>query len=355
MKKLVFVLGLLVQASFFGCAQTNSQTSKTTLSAPENKAVLKAVNTFLSALTEEQRKTASYPFTDEERFNWHFIPRDRKGVPLRDMNAKQQELALNLLRTTLSEQGFNKAKAIMDMEVILKALEKLPPENDRRHPEKYYFSVFGTPSKDEPWGWRVEGHHLSLNFSSVTGKLVAETPAFMGSNPAIVPEGPKKGYQILKEEAVLGFQLANSLTPDQFKKALIAEIAPNEMVTSNARKVMLTKPEGILYSELKPEQQQVLKQLIGVYLNKYEKETAKSLWAKLEKAGMNNLYFAWAGTREQATTGKAHYYRIHNPAFLIEYDNSQNDANHVHSVIRDLTNDFAEDDLRAHYEKHPHN
>ncbi|RDC64376.1 DUF3500 domain-containing protein [Adhaeribacter pallidiroseus] len=352
MARFCLLIGLLFQISF-GWAQTMATTKKTTLAAPQNKAMLRAVKTFMSSLTEEQRKKASYPFTDEERFNWHFVPRDRKGVPLKEMTAEQQKKALAILQTSLSEKGYQKAKAIMELEVVLKALEKHPPENTYRDPGKYYFSVFGEPTEQEPWAFRVEGHHLSLNFSSVTGRLVAETPAFMGSNPAIVPEGPEKGKQILKEEANLGFALVQSFTPEQLKKALINEKAPNEIVTSNSRKAMLEKPEGILFSEMNAAQQKTFTQLLNVYLGKYNPELATDLRAKVEKAGFAKTYFAWAGSQTQEV-GKAHYYRIHNPVLLIEYDNSQNNANHVHTVVRDLTNDFGEDALQAHYKIHPH-
>lgn len=354
MKKCCFLTCLLLFAAFAGSAQTTAPTVKTTLSAPKNKAMLRSVNLFLSSLSPEQRQKATFPFDDEERFNWHFVPRDRKGVPLKEMTPAQRKLAMAILQTALSEQGYSKAKAIMEMEVLLKALEKLPPESTRRDPEKYYFSVFGKPAEQGPWAFRVEGHHLSLNFSSVVGRLVAETPAFMGSNPAVVPEGPEKGKQILKEEATLGFALVHSFSPEQLKKALINEVAPNELVTSNSRKALLEKPEGILFSEMTADQKKVFQQLLNTYLNKFNPELAQDLRAKVEKAGLTKTYFAWAGSQTEEI-GKAHYYRIHNPVLLIEYDNSQNNANHVHTVVRDLTNDFGEDALQAHYQKHPHN
>jgi len=318
-----------------------------------NREMLRAAQAFLGTLPEEQRRQATYPFADEERFNWHFVPRDRKGLPLRDMNEGQRKAAMSLLRTALSEQGMGKAKEIMELEVILKALEGLPPGNDRRHPEKYYFTVFGTPAVAEVWGWRVEGHHLSLNFTTATGKVVAQTPAFMGANPAIVPTGPQQGKRILRQEADLGFALLDSFTPEQLQKTVITETAPNEIVTGNSRKAMLQAPEGIHYAEMTPGQQKMLRQLLEVYLGNYRPELAADLRRKVEQAGMGQLHFAWAGHRTPET-GKAYYYRIHSPVLLIEYDNSQTNANHVHTVVRDLTNDFGEDALREHYLKHKH-
>jgi hypothetical protein len=360
MKNTTFFVPLFLFLCTVASAQVTTKSRKPTArkerarqKPPDNTTMLRAARAFVATLSPEQRKKASYPFEDEERFNWHFIPRDRIGVPLRDMNEDQRKAAMNLMRTAMSEQGMGKAKEIMDMEVILKALEGLPPENDRRHPEKYYFTVFGTPSEQNAWGWRVEGHHLSLNFTSATGKVVAETPAFLGSNPAIVPSGPHKGKQILKREADMGFALVNSFTPEQLKKVIIMEVAPNELVTGNSRKAMMKEPEGIHYSEMTPDQQKMLRELLELYLQNYQKELADALRWKVEKAGMDQLHFAWAGVRVQEI-GKAHYYRIHSPVILIEYDNSQNDANHVHTVVRDLTDDFGEDSLHEHYLKHKH-
>jgi hypothetical protein len=352
MKRLAPVLFLLLSVYFNSCKSHSTAPDAVTL-APRSKDMLAAVNTFIGSLKEEQSKKVLYAFEDEERYNWHFIPRDRKGLPFKEMTAEQRQLATALLKTTMSDQGYNKAKSIMELEVVLKALENLPPENDRRDPEKYYFTVFGKPSDTEPWGWRMEGHHISLNFSSASGQVSAETPAFMGTNPGIVLEGPAKGKQILKQEADLGFELLHSFTPEQLRKVMIAEIAPNEIVTSNSRKAMLDKSEGILYSEMTPAQQQIFMRLLNVYLDNYRQDLAQPLRTKVTKAGMDKTYFAWAGHNEPVV-GKAHYYRIHNPVLLIEYDNSQNNANHVHTVIRDLSNDFGEDALRAHYQKHPH-
>jgi hypothetical protein len=333
-----------------GKEKTAGNTVAATASSRE---MVRAAQAFLGTLSAEQRRTATYPFAAEERFNWYFVPRDRKGLPLRDMNAGQRQAAMHLLGTALSEGGMGKAKAIMELEVVLKALEGLPPENDRRHPEKFYFTVFGTPAAREVWGWRVEGHHLSLNVTTATGKVVAETPAFLGANPAIVPSGPEQGKQILKAEADLGFALLGSFTPEQLQQAVIAETAPNEIVTGNRRQAMMGAPEGIHYAEMTPGQQAMLRGLLELYLGNYQPDLAADLRRKVEKGGMDQLHFAWAGHRTPET-GKAHYYRIHSPVILIEYDNSQTNANHVHTVVRDLTNDFGEDALREHYFKHKH-
>jgi hypothetical protein len=274
-------------------------------------------------------------------------------LPLKEMNTNQRQLVMAVLQAALSQEGYSKAKAIMELETVLKALENRSTSDNYRDPENYYFTLFGSPAKKEPWGWRLEGHHLSLNFSSVSGKVVAETPTFMGSNPAIVPDGPAKGKQVLKQEATLAFALLNSLTTAQLQKTIIAATAPNDIITGNKRKVMLQQPGGILFIELTTDQQKLFKQLLQVYLGRYRQDRSHDLQVKLEEAGTDKLYFAWAGSQEPGL-GNAHYYRIQNPVLLIEYDNSQNNANHVHTVVRDLTNDFGEDALRLHYKNQAH-
>lgn len=349
MKKTAFTLLLLLQLPSLFAFQGPGPKSKSA-QPPDMVAAARAL---LQALPAAQQQMAVYPFEDPERFNWHFVPRDRRGLALRDMDARQKELALALLQTGLSSPGFGKARAIMELEEVLKVLENRGPDDDYRHPGKYYFTVFGTPSPTEAWGWRVEGHHLALNFTSLSGQLVAGTPGFMGANPGIVPAGPAKGRQVLRQEAELAFALVNSLSAAQLQQALISEKAPADILTGNKRKAMLEKPAGIRYRDLNRAQQQALDRLLSVYLQNYRADLAGKLKARVEKAGRDELYFAWAGHREPGT-GKAHYYRIHSPALLIEYDNSQNQANHVHTVVRDLSNDFGEDALKAHYQKHQH-
>jgi hypothetical protein len=345
MKKTALTLLLLLQVPFYY--------SFTSVWRPQNRDMVSAAEAFLGALPAQQRQTAVFPFDDPERFNWHFVPRDRRGLALKDMDARQRQLALALLKTGMSQQGLDKARAIMDLEVILKGLEKRGPQDEYRHPGKYYFTVFGKPAGPDPWGWRVEGHHLAVNFTSVSGQVVAGTPGFMGANPGIVPEGPAKGRQVLKQEADLGFALVQSLSSTQLKQALLAETAPGDIITGNRRKALLDGPAGIRYADLTAGQRQLLDRLLEVYLQNYRPELNQALLRKVEKAGKDKLFFAWAGPRETGT-GHAHYYRLHSPVLLIEYDNSQNNANHVHTVVRDLTNDFGEDALQAHYQQHKH-
>ncbi len=313
-----------------------------------------SVRAFLRILTPDQQKVAVYPFADDERYNWHFIPRERKGLPLKQMTPEQQRHAMGLLKTGLSQSGYDKATAIMAMENVLRVMEKRSDTDTHRDPANYAFTIFGDPaSTTNPWGWRVEGHHLSLNFSSLTGQVLAVSPMFMGSNPGEVRvDVPDKGKQILRQETELAFALLNTLTEAQRKKAVIAPVAYTEIVTGNSRKASLEKMDGLPLSEMTAEQRPLFLNLLQVYLTKYRVTLAKQQLGRIEKAGIEQLRFAWAGDlTPELGSGKGWYYRIHGPMLLIEYDNTQSNANHIHTIVRDLTNDFGEDLLRAHYEQ----
>jgi Protein of unknown function (DUF3500) len=316
--------------------------------------IVQTANRFLGSLTSEQQKKATYAFTDDERYNWHFIPKnDRKGVVLEELSDQQKENALSLLKLCMSETGYKKAASIMQLEVVLKALENRADSDNTRNPQKYYFSFFGTPAEKAVWGWRLEGHHCSINFSVENGRLTAGTPGFMGSNPAIVPSGPEKGKQILKEETGMGFAFLHTLSSDQLSKAVIDAKAPGDIITFNNRKAMIENPKGIMYADLSKKQQAQMMDLVKLYIHRYTKLFADDMLKELQTAGLNKLQFAWAGDQQQ-DANKGCYYRIQGPTIIIEYDNTQNNANHVHSVIRDLKHDFGGDELLAHY-KQEHN
>lgn len=305
-------------------------------------------NAFLQTLSTELKSQAQFPLADEERFNMNFVPMSRKGPTFNDFNEKQKKAAIELLRASLSQQGYQKATEIMELEKVLIVIEKQAPESSYRDPLNYHFCIFGDPSPTQPWGWRFEGHHISLNFASADGKIVSSTPSFFGSNPGTVMIEEQKGKQVLKAETELGFLLVNSLDAAQLKEARFSEQAPREIVTGNDRKVSNIEPRGIFYSKLTESQQKTFQQLLNTYVKNYEFGFAEDLMNKIEEAGIENLSFAWAGGLQP---GIAQYYRIQGPMLLIEYDNIQNNANHVHTVVRDLTNDFAEDILREHYRK----
>lgn len=348
-------------------AQQTAPSSKPTAAQQRLKdEMLDAVTTFVGTLTADQRKLATYPLDDEERFNWHYVPRERKGLPLKQMTPDQRRAAMAMLKTGLSDQGYEKATAIIDMENVLRVIDNRPPNDTYRDPENYSFTIFGEPSDKNPWSWRIEGHHLSLQFLSLTGQVLAQTPTFFGSNPGIlkydthmadkrmadprVNNLPQKGREILKKETEQAFALLKTLDADQRKKAVIAAVAYPEIVTTNKRKASLEKMDGLMFSEMKADQRKLFLDLLQIYMTNYRITLAKQQMGKLEKAGLDSLRFAWAGDlTPELGDGKGWYYRIHGPTILIEYDNTQTNANHIHTVVRDLTNDFGEDLLQEHY------
>jgi len=303
---------------------------------------------FLDGLPAVTKEKAQYKFDDAERFNWHFVPRARNGVALRDLSATQREAVFSMLRNSLSVEGFRKASGIVNLENVLREVEGRSADDRYRDPLNYYVTIFGKPNTEEAWAWRFEGHHVALNFISVGNKLESSTPSFFGSNPGIVRDGPERGKQILIEESQRGFALVNALSAEQLAKAMIADEALPEIVSLNSRKAGALTPSGLSYRDMGEAQQKMLLALLHVYVDNYELGFSKKLMAKIDKAGIENLSFAWAGGRKEGT---GYYYRIQGPMLLIELDNTQNNANHIHSVVRDLTNDFGEDILREHYQK----
>jgi len=311
-------------------------------------------NRFIATLNDAQKEETIFPFDVDERYNFHFVPMKRRGITFNEMNSKQNSLALELLKSCLGEDSFKKTKEIMQLELVLKELEKRKPEDNYRDPGNYHFTIFGNPSPNSIWGWRFEGHHISFNFSFNKKILVSGTPGFMGSNPAIVLNGPMAGKQVLKDESDKGFSLIQSLNVIQLKKAIIDTVAFKDILTFDKRKALLGNPEGIKYSELTKVQQSLLLQLISVYVHRYRNDFAEKMMQDIKKQGLDHIWFAWAGYTKPEI-GKGSYYRVQGPTLVIEYDNTQNNANHVHSVVRDLKNDFGGDLLLEHYKKgHSH-
>jgi hypothetical protein len=338
--KPIAILFLFITGFFLSChSQSNA-------SATSDMA--KAADHFLQTLSEKQKTKTQFVFDDSERYDWHYIPKSRKGLTLNEMNTEQRKAAMALLHTALSDTGFDKATSIMQLDAVLKEIENRPADDHYRDPGNYFFSVFGKPSSDPIWGWRFEGHHISFNFCSQSNRIVSGTPSFFGSNPATVLSGPEKGKQILKDETELGFALLHSLDEKQTQKAIINVNAPSEIITGASRKAMINDPKGILYSELTGPQQKIFLQLLSIYIHRYTRLFAMGMMHEIEEAGLNNIRFAWAGA-QQPGIGNPHYYRLQGPSIIIEYDNTQNNANHVHTVIRDLKNDFGGDELLEHY------
>jgi Protein of unknown function (DUF3500) len=299
---------------------------------------------FLASLDPEQRARATFQFQDEERFNWHYIPKERKGLPLKEMTPPQKHLAHALLSAGLSQRGYIKAVSIMSLDDVLRLLEN--GTGPVRDPERYFFSIFGEPSETGTWGYRIEGHHVSQNFTIVNGK-VQVAPSFFGANPAEVREGPRKGLRVLGREEDLGRAFIQALTAEQKKTAIVSADAPGEILTGPSRKAALNgQPSGIAASKLTSQQRALLQNLLDEYCNNVPEQVAQVREEQIKKAG-GTLYFAWAGGEQ---VGQPHYYRIQSPAFLIEYDDTQNNANHIHTVWRDIEGDFGLDLLKEHYQ-----
>lgn len=302
---------------------------------------------FLNNLDETKKEKVYYALRDEERYNWHFVPKSRNGVRLGELNELEKQRLFSLLKASLSAQGYKKAAEIIALEDVLRLVENRPPNDDYRNPLNYYATIFGTPDNSKLWGWRFEGHHLAFNFLLDDDAMVSSTPTFFGANPAIVRDGPSKGKQALRQETEKAFALMSMFSPAQLNVAVISKEALPEIISFNSRHATPLLPKGILYTAMTEAQQKVLKDLLKDYVDNYQFGFSKRLMEKIEKAGIQNLSFAWAGS---PTPGQPHYYRIQGPMLLIEYDNTQNNGNHVHTTVRDLTNDFGEDLLRAHYQ-----
>lgn len=308
-----------------------------------------AANAFLNGLDEGQRKRTEFEFTGKEREAWDFVPKVREGLPLKAMSPEQRTLGMALIKTALSHSGLKKAESIMALEQVLFDMEKDP----KRDPTLYHFQFFGKPSMTSPWGWRVEGHHLSLNITlpspnDGTVETVVVTPAFWGANPGKVPSGPQKGLRVLGKEEDLGRELFKSLDTNQMAVALFDKKAPGDVVNGPGKPPKRLEPTGLPGDQMNEKQQALLMAIIEEYVTNFREPLAQRDLAKIKEAGMANLHFAWAGSFE---SGEPHYFRIQGPTMIFEYDNVQGNANHVHYVWRDSVGDFGRDILKEHYEQ----
>ena len=304
-----------------------------------------AARAFLAALGDDQRAKASFELGAEVRDDWHFIPKDtRPGLPLKEMDHPQRLLAYALLGSGLGTDGFVKTTTVMSLEQILRDMENAP---ERRDPEKYYFSIFGRPEAAGTWGWRCEGHHCSVNFTIVAGRL-SGTPNFLGANPGEVRTGPRAGLRVLAEEEEAGRTLVRHLNDDQKKVAILPGDAPADILTAAQRMIEPLTPGGLAAGTMTAEQKSLLRDIISVYLNRARPELAAAEWKQIEEAGFDAVHFVWMGGVER---GQPHYYRVQGPTFLLEYDNTQNEANHPHAVWREFKGDFGRDFLGEHLNK----
>jgi hypothetical protein len=304
-----------------------------------------AAKTLIESLWPAQRERMIFKLEDDERFNWFYTPVPRKGLPLREMTSGQRQLALALLSAGMSQNGFAKAATIMSLEEVLVIVDGIEGLN-RRDPDGYFVSIFGEPSERGPWSYRFEGHHISTHFTMADGKLTG-TPTFLGANPAKVLGGRRKGLRTLPREEDLARDLIHTLSEDQQKTAIVLATAPNDILTEHSRQAALKgQPNGIRLNSLNGPQGDKLKALLDEYCDNMAGDVSASRKEQIRRVG-NDLWFAWAGGIEPR---EAHYYRIQSPEFLVEYDNIQDGANHIHSVWRDLNGDFGRDLLKEHYQ-----
>ena len=317
------------------------------------RAMAEAASSFLKDLNPEQRSKATFKFEDDSRFEFRFTPRARTGLPLKDMTDAQRAKAHALLKSGLSARGYTNATDIIALENVLRAIEPARTGANAivRDPEMYFVSIYGEPNGKTPWAWKFEGHHISVNFTLVDGHPIVFAPSFFGSNPAVVKDGPQAGKRALREEEESARALMAAFNDDQKKKVIFADQAPREMVTAENREAKLLDSVGITYAEMTPAQKRLFEQVLDAYLGRVAPELAKARLEAMQKSGMDKVTFGWAGTLE---VGGPHYYRVQGPTFLIEYDNVQNNANHIHSVWRDFNGDFGRDILREHYKTVQH-
>jgi hypothetical protein len=312
---------------------------------PAGLRMASAAQNFLGILNDEQRAAATFAYDSPERVNWHFVPRQdnnkkslRKGLALENMTAEQKKAALDVLRAALSPGGFESAITIMSFESLLKELEAGGPMV--RNPGWYFVSLFGEPAKGGKWGFRVEGHHLSVNFTMDGGKIISTTPSVFGSNPAIVMAGPRKGEKPIYQVDQLAQNLIASLSAEQkkiaFQEKHFSEI---EALTKGPKK---EKPVGLTLKQLEPNQKVLFLELVRSYANRMPDDVAERKMASVTDAPPEQIYFGYSGKFEK---GEPHTYRVQGPTFLIEFlntqaDSAKNPANHIHSGWRTLSGDF---------------
>ena len=298
----------------------------------------------LAALPPATREKISRPFDDRDRLDWHYTPHSRNGVALKGLDSRGRNAVHDLLRKALSATGYRKVVNIIELELVLREMETFGLMRD---PERYHLTIYGTPSRTHAWGWRFEGHHLSLNFTLAGDRLVVDTPSFFGANPANVAQGAKAGLRVLGAEEDEARALLHSLSDAQRREAVFDERTYGDIVTTNAEKVDPLATIGIASAKLSESQRAQLVKLIEVYARTFEPALAEARMTRVRDGGIEIIRFGWAGATE---LGRQHYYRVQGPQFLIEYDASQDRGNHVHTVWRDFNGDFGRDLLGQHYQ-----
>ncbi len=307
--------------------------------------IAEAATRFLTSLDDGQRQKVQIAFESDNRLDWHYIPRSRPGLSLGEMRANQAEAARALFASVLNQRGLELLDGVRLLEGVLRE-----QQGSFRDPGRYYVSLFGTPGRF-PWGWRFEGHHLSLNVALPVAGRISVTPFFVGAHPATVRDGPNRGFRLLGTSEDLARQIMAGLNDRQRQTALIANRSFGEIVASPQRERDLGEPRGLLLADLDGAQRNLVEALMDRFLGTLAPDLVAAQKRRALEQGIAAFRFAWAGS---LTPGEAHYFRVHGPVTVIEHDNTQNGANHIHAVWRDLTADFGRDALADHYRRQPH-
>jgi hypothetical protein len=345
---------LLVRSLAFVVIALSAAAQEQPASEPAQRvsSMAQAARNLLESLPTDLRDKATRPLADPERTSWNFVPGEYAGVQLGDLDDAQRALAHALLRTPLSTQGYLAVTTIISLETVLRELESRPGRDaSHRDPLRYAILLFGEPGS-AAWAWRLQGHHVSLRFCEIDGKVVAVTPAFLGANPATVRSGPRAGLRALGHLQELGARLFTSLRDAQRAEAVLPGETPRDVILGPTRAAdFLGAPKGVAFADLDEAQRTVMVRILHEFAGLLDDEIAREQMERIQSRGLDGIRFAFAGS---VADGEGQYWRLHGPTFVIEYDNTQNDANHVHTVWRDLERDFGEDLLRAHHETHPH-
>lgn len=327
-------ISVMAAAVILGRAEPGKPTPAT------GTAMVEAAQNLLAGLSDELRAKASLPFDDPARLEWHYYPttpQPRKGAVFKAMTPAQKDLVKALLRTGTSKEGYATALNVIALDGILRDIENTEWARTYRDPDLYYVIVFGKPARTGKWGWRIEGHHLSLNYVLEDGRVTAQTPSFFGANPGEVPSGPSKGLRVLPREEDLARRLYTSLDGPARRKATISEQPPFDILTEVKAQPKPLPAEGLPCSEMGPRQRELMQELLRVYAGKHPAEVAERMLQDVTGAGLDRVHFGWSGSPQP---GQPHYYRIGGPTFVVEYCNTQNRANHIHSVWRSYAGDF---------------
>lgn len=355
---------MLVLAAGLAAANPASAAADVPPDAGSAKQMTLAARAFVDSLDEARARLALYPLDDDERATWSNLPMlmvEPDGLHISAMSDAQRRALHELMRASLSSQGYAKIAGVLRLDDLLYdfEIEELEADEARREDPfarafvntrssgNYVVAVYGTPGSGD-WGWKVAGHHLGANFT-VSGNRVAFTPTFLGSNPMIVERGPYAGWTALPHEASRGIDLMQSLDAKQRDAATVADEAARDVFEGPGRRASLGDYEGLKASELTPAQMQLLRVLVAEYVGNSDFDAAAAQLSAIDKAGWKNLWFSWRGPVDPDST---FYYRVHGPRLLIEYN--RQDENHDHMIVRDPANDYGEDWLELHYtENHP--